>query len=166
MLDMDWRNRLGISKMSPVKSDVRIIQICMRICPKLEYVQFGNARFIEFRSILLTEVQTLNTRSLKKSRRKTVEALCDLIEELEKQRGRDLNEKQTDAMIRLIDGLVSSIKSKRSHFEEKRSGDDFVLHARTMRAHMRAWAVHFKHSHGNALMNQVKSKCANQRISG
>lgn len=79
-----------------------------------------------------------------------MEALCDLIEELEQQRGQSLSEKQTDTMIRLIDGLVSSIKIERARFEEKRPGDDFVLHARTMRAHMRAWAVDFKHSHGNA----------------
>ena len=153
-------------KMSPVESAIRITEACMRICPKLEYVQLRNARFIEFRSILLTEMQTTNMRSLEKSRRKTVEALCDLIEELEQQRGQGLNEKQTDAMIRLIDGLVSSIKSDRSCFEKKGSGDDFVLHARTMRAHMRAWAVNFKHSHGNACRQQVKSKCAHQRISG
>jgi hypothetical protein len=95
-------------------------------------------------------MQTPNTRSLGSSRRKTMEALCDLIEELEQQRGQGLNEKQTDAMIRLIDGLVSSIKAERTCFEEERSGDDFVLHARTMRAHMRAWAVNFKHSQRNA----------------
>jgi hypothetical protein len=95
-------------------------------------------------------MRTLNTRSLENSRRKTVEALCDLIEELEQQRGQGLNEKQTDAMIRLIDGLVSAVKSEKTHFEEKELGDDFVLHARTMRAHMRAWAVDFKHSQGNS----------------
>ncbi len=78
-----------------------------------------------------------------------MEALCDLIEDLEQQRGRSLNEKQTDAMIKLIDGLVLTIKSERAHLEENGSGDDFVLHARTMRAHMRAWAVNFKHGQGN-----------------
>ncbi len=95
----------------------------------------------------------MNMRSLENSRRKTVEALCDLIEDLEHRRGQGLNEKQTDAMIKLIDGLVSSIKSERSRFEEEGSDDDFVLHARTMRAHMRAWAVNFKHNHVNACMH-------------
>jgi len=122
----------------------------MCICPKRKCVQLGNSKFIEFRSILLAEMQTLNTRSFEDPRRNTVEALCDLIEELEQQRGQGLNEKQTDAMVKLIDGLVSAIKSERAHFEENRSGDDFILHARTMRAHMRAWAVNFKYSHKSA----------------
>lgn len=43
---------------------------------------------------------------------KAIEALSDYIEELEERRGKDLTEKQTDAMIKLAKGLISSIKSE------------------------------------------------------
>lgn len=43
---------------------------------------------------------------------KAVKALCDFISELEEQRGKELTEKQTDALIKLARGLISSIEAE------------------------------------------------------
>jgi len=41
-----------------------------------------------------------------------IKALCDFIGELEEQRGRELSEKQTAAMIKLAKGLISTIEKE------------------------------------------------------
>jgi len=41
---------------------------------------------------------------------KAVEALCDFMDELEEQRGEELTDKQTTALIKFARGLISSIE--------------------------------------------------------
>jgi len=41
---------------------------------------------------------------------KAVEALCDFVDELEEQRGEELTDKQTTALIKFARGLISSIE--------------------------------------------------------
>lgn len=78
-----------------------------------------------------TDLEALNGR-------KAIEALCDYVEELEKQRGKHLTGKQTDAMIRLASELISSIGSG---MRDSIEGGDLILHGRIMRAQLRANAV-------------------------
>ena len=43
---------------------------------------------------------------------KAIKALYDFINELEEQRGKELTDKQTDALIKLAHGLISSIEEE------------------------------------------------------
>lgn len=43
---------------------------------------------------------------------KAIEALHDFINELEEQRGKELTEKQADAMVKLATGLISTIETE------------------------------------------------------
>ena len=44
---------------------------------------------------------------------KAVEALCDFVDALEEQRGKELTDKQTTALIKFAWGLISSIETER-----------------------------------------------------
>ena len=44
--------------------------------------------------------------------KEAIEALHGFIDELEGQRGKDLTDKQTDALVRLAEGLISSIEAE------------------------------------------------------
>ena len=51
---------------------------------------------------------------------KAVEALCDFVDELEEQRGEELTDKQTTALIKFARGLISSIEVEmRSSISDK-----------------------------------------------
>lgn len=51
---------------------------------------------------------------------KAVEALCDFMDELEEQRGEELTDKQTTALIKFARGLISSIEVEmRSSISDK-----------------------------------------------
>jgi len=59
--------------------------------------------------------------------KEAIQALHDFINELEEQRGKELTEKQTTALIKLTKGLISSIEAEvqsntsRKHTKEMRS---------------------------------------------
>lgn len=58
------------------------------------------------------EMQTLETSNLEVlDGARAIEALREYIDELEERRGEDLTKRQTDAMIKLANALISSIES-------------------------------------------------------
>jgi hypothetical protein len=60
---------------------------------------------------------------------KAITALSEFISELETQKSEELTDKQTDALIRVAKGLISSIKQEQtstSHKQRKRRLFDFI----------------------------------------
>ncbi len=74
---------------------------------------------------LVMEMQPIEIPKFPRLRgQKAIKALYDFINELEEQRGKELTDKQTTALIKLANGLISSIK------REARSGTSDIDIAR------------------------------------
>ncbi len=61
---------------------------------------------------------------------KAIEALQENIKEFEQQRGKELTDKQADAMIKLAKGLISSIEAELAESKAKKSSHGLGFVAR------------------------------------
>lgn len=90
-------------------------QAVQKICQGLKYVGFERMIFIENNNILFQwwKMQLIEIPKFAILRgEKAIETLYGFIDELEEQTGQTLTDKQTDALIKLARGLISSIETE------------------------------------------------------